>query len=59
MSQRFFVAEAQRGEKGQFVSAKQTIADVRDILAGKLDKINAEKFLFIGSLKDLNHGPPS
>lgn len=53
MTQRFFVAEAQKGQKGIFVPIKTTIADVEAILNGKYDQIPEEKFLFIGSLADI------
>lgn len=53
MTQRFFVAEAQKGEEGQFVPIKTTIADVADILAGKYDSAEEESLLFIGSLNEL------
>lgn len=53
MTQRFFVAEKQKGQKGKFVSIKDTVEDVRAILEGKFDNIPAENFLFIGSVKEL------
>ncbi len=60
MTQRFFVAAAQKGEKGKFVDPKTTITDVKDILDGKYDVFDAEEFLFIGSATELtsnkNHG---
>ena len=52
MTQPFFVAEDQRGEKGQFVTVSETVNDVESILAGKLDEIEAERLLFIGSLRE-------
>lgn len=53
MTQRFFVAEAQKGEKGSYVALKQTIQDVKDILEGKHDKVAVDKFLYIGSCADI------
>jgi len=53
MTQRFFVAESQKGEKGSFVSLKDTIADVWAILVGKYDSVPEEKFLYINSAKDI------
>jgi len=53
MTQRFFVAEGQKGEKGAFVPLKDTIADVWAILVGKYDSIPEEKFLYINSAKDI------
>ncbi len=60
MTQRFFVAAAQKAQEGKFVSPAQTVADVKDILGGKYDAFGEEDFLFIGSAKELaksqNHG---
>jgi F-type H+-transporting ATPase subunit beta len=53
MTQRFFVAEGQKGEKGAFVPLKETIADVWAILVGKYDSVPEEKFLYIHGAKDI------
>jgi len=53
MTQRFFVAEAQKGEKGAFVPLKETIRDVWAIVVGKYDDIPEEKFLYIKNAKDI------
>lgn len=53
MTQSFFVAEPQTGKKGQYVEVKDTVNDVRGILDGKFDKLEPEKLMFLGSLKDL------
>lgn len=53
MTQSFFVAEPQTGKKGQYVEVKDTVNDVRGILDGKYDKLEPEKLMFLGSLKDL------
>lgn len=53
MTQTFFVAEAQRGEKGTYVPLKVTIKDTADILAGKYDRVPEEEFLYIGSCSEL------
>lgn len=53
MTQNFTVVEAQTEKKGVFVSVKDTVADVRAILDGKVDMLAPEDFLFIGTLKDL------
>lgn len=53
MSQRFFVAETQKGEKGKFVPVKSTVQDVADILKGKYDTVPEESFLFIGSASEI------
>lgn len=52
MTQSFFVTESQSGRAGVYVPLFQTIADVRDILDGRYDTIEPEKFLYIGGLKE-------
>jgi F-type H+-transporting ATPase subunit beta len=54
MTQRFFVAESQSGQKPQFVSVKQTVSDVKEIIDGKWDSYPEEKFLYIGSLSEIS-----
>ena len=54
MTQIFFTAEEQTGRKGVYVSIEDNINDVKDILEGKYDTITEDKFMFIGSLKDIN-----
>ena len=56
MSQRFFVAETQKGEKGTFVAVKDTIQDVKNIIDGKFDQIPEEKFLFVGTAREIQNG---
>ncbi len=53
MTQRFFVAEAQKGEKGVFVSIEKTVSSVEAILYGKCDHLPEDKFMFIGSIEDI------
>jgi len=53
MTQAFFVAEDQTGRKGQYVKVEDTVNDVADILAGKYDQVSEEKFLYIGSAKEI------
>jgi F-type H+-transporting ATPase subunit beta len=53
MTQNFFVAETQTGKKGAFVPRETTVKDVNDILEGKYDSINDDKFLYIGSAKEI------
>lgn len=53
MSQYFTVVEAQTGKKGVFVSVKDTVQDVKAILDGKVDSLQPEDFLYIGTLKDV------
>lgn len=51
MTQPFFVAEEQTGRKGEFVKLKETVEDVKQILDGKLDRVDEESLLYVGSLK--------
>lgn len=53
MTQSFFIVENQTGRKGVYVPLKTTVADVAAILNGEYDTVTEEKFLFIGSLKDI------
>lgn len=54
MTQNFFVAENQTGKKGSYVKRETAVNDVAKILAGEVDSISDNKFMFIGSLEDLN-----
>jgi F-type H+-transporting ATPase subunit beta len=53
MTQSFFVAEAQTGRKGAFVPREVAVEDVNAILKGECDNISDDKFMFIGSIKDI------
>jgi F-type H+-transporting ATPase subunit beta len=53
MTQNFTVVETQTEKKGVFVSIKETVADVKAILEGKVDMLKPEDLLYIGTLKDL------
>ena len=53
MTQTFFVAEAQRGEKGAYVPLKTTVEDTKAIIDGDFDQVPEEEFLYIGALSDL------
>jgi len=53
MTQNFTVVETQTGKKGVHVSRKETVADVKAILNGKVDTIEAEELMYIGTLKDI------
>lgn len=53
MTQSFFVAESQTGRPGKYVPLAETIADVKEIIEGKRDELDPEKFLYIGGLKDI------
>lgn len=55
MTQSFFVAEEQTGRKGSYVGLATTIEDVGAILSGKYDAIAEEKFLYIGSVKEIGN----
>ncbi len=56
MTQPFYVAESQTGRPGAYVTRLTAVEDVNDILNGKYDEIPEEKFLYIGSAKDLPAG---
>ena len=51
MTQNLFVMEEQSGVPGQYVSLKDTVANVNEILAGKWDDLPEENFLYIGTIK--------
>ncbi len=53
MTQSFTVVETQTAKKGVYVNVKDTVADVRAILDGKVDLLKPEDFMFIGTLKDV------
>jgi F-type H+-transporting ATPase subunit beta len=55
MTQNFTVVEAQTEKKGVHVSLKDTVADVKAILEGKVDKLKPEDLMYIGTLKDVEH----
>ena len=53
MTQRFFVAEKQSGEKGVYIDLKQAVEDVNSIIVGKFDEVPEERLMFKGALADL------
>ena len=53
MTQSFFVSAEQTGRPGAYVPLDTTVADVKDIIEGKYDSLTEDKFLYIGSLKEL------
>ncbi len=53
MTQNFTVVEAQTERKGAHIPVKETVADVRAILEGAVDKLQPEDLLFISTLKDI------
>lgn len=52
LTQPFFMTEKQTGKKGVYVSKDTVVNDIALILSGKLDDIAADKFMYIGSLKE-------
>jgi len=52
MTQSFFVTESQTGVKGRYVALSDTITDVKDIIEGKYDSVDADKFKQSGTIKD-------
>jgi F-type H+-transporting ATPase subunit beta len=55
LTQPFYTAKVQTGREGVFVSRKETIADIRKILDGKVDEIPAAALLYIGNLESLKN----
>lgn len=54
MTQKFFVAEGQSGEKGEYVPIEKTVKDVNAIIVGKYDAVPDNRFLYIGSLDNID-----
>ena len=50
MTQPFFVASAQTGQKGVYVALKDTVNDVIAILSGQHDKLNIDDLSMIGKI---------
>ena len=55
MTQRFFVAEAQRGQSGSYVDVKTAVEDLNAIIEGKYDYVDENKFLYIGSAQEIKN----
>lgn len=53
LTQRFFVTESQSGQKGVYVPVKVSVGDLSQIIDGKWDHVEEDKFLYIGSLEDI------
>jgi F-type H+-transporting ATPase subunit beta len=53
LTQFFFTAEKQTGRKGSYVPLQKSLEDIDAIISGKVDNISEDKFMFIGSLEDL------
>lgn len=51
MTQQFFVLEGQKGHKGLSVPLSDVVEDVKGIIGGKYDSVDAAKFLYIGNIK--------
>lgn len=56
MTQLTVTAEEQTGLPGVFVSRADVVSDVEAILEGKFDSMSPEKFMYIGTTKDLAGG---
>lgn len=54
MTQNFFMVENQKGRKGDQITLSQVVDDVFRILQGEFDDVATEKFLYIGTLEDIN-----
>lgn len=54
MTQSFFVAEKQTARKGVYSPRETTVTDVKAILEGEYDHVSDDKFMFIGSIKDIH-----
>lgn len=53
MTQPLFVTSSQTGKPGKYVPRQTTIKDVKLILSGAIDNIDADRLLYIGSLEDI------
>jgi len=54
MTQPFFTLESQSGRSGVFVTRMDVVSDVEKILSGVFDKVAPDKFLYIGSTKEID-----
>jgi F-type H+-transporting ATPase subunit beta len=53
LSQNFHVAEQFTGQKGTYVSVKDTIQGFKDLLDGKYDHLPEEAFRLVGNIEDV------
>lgn len=53
LTQYFFTAEKQTGKKGVYVPLNKSLRDIDAITSGKVDDVSEDKFMFIGSLEDI------
>ncbi len=56
LSQPFSVAEQFTGMEGKFVPISETVRGFREIIEGKHDDVPESKFLFIGTIDEINRG---
>jgi F-type H+-transporting ATPase subunit beta len=54
MTQDFYVTSSSSGKEGQFVPVSETLSIVKGILDGTFDSLTADKFMFLGSKKQLD-----
>jgi len=52
VTQPFYTTSSQTGKKGASVPKNKTVHDMRLIVAGEVDHIEADKFMYIGSIDD-------
>jgi F-type H+/Na+-transporting ATPase subunit beta len=50
MTQRFYVAAAQKASEGVYIPREKTVRDVQAILDGKFDEVPAEQFMYVAGL---------
>ena len=53
LTQYFFTAEKQTGKKGSYVPLNKSLEDIDKIVSGKVDDVPEDKFMFIGSLDEI------
>ncbi len=54
MTQNFFTAENQTGQKGVYVDINTTVSDVSKIINGEMDEITEDKFLYISDINSIS-----
>jgi len=55
MTQNFYVASAQTGRPGVYVTVDKTIEGVKNIMDGNYDDVPEDKFMNIGSIDEINN----
>jgi len=53
LTQNLSVTAEQTGRKGTYVKRERTVADIAEIISGKLDTVEENAFLYIGTLDDI------